>query len=107
MKTSILYVGRGRPVPAMLWQELGTLGYQITVVSTQKVALELVVSSPPSAAVVDGTTSRLSGPNTCRALRRCQSNLPLVLIATQGQKPLATLADAVLVRPFTTRKFLQ
>lgn len=106
MKKSLLYIGRGRPTPAMLWQDLAVSGYQVTVVNTQKLALELVVSSPPAVAVVDGTTSRLSGPNACRTLRRCLPNLPLILIVDPLEKAPASLADALLPKPFTVRRFI-
>ena len=85
---------------------LARRGYEVAVAADGLLALALIRSDPPDAAVLDWVMPGLSGPDLCRALRDdpATANVGLVLLAARAtDEDLRTgteAADEYLVKPF-------
>ncbi|HZY41609.1 MAG TPA: response regulator, partial [Anaerolineae bacterium] len=102
----ILLVEGARPA-ASLAPVLESKGYVIAHASNAKEALNQAREADPAIALVNAAALHSDGQRVCIELRATCPNLPIVIVVRHGIDPdKIECADAVLIRPFTTRKLL-
>ncbi|HIQ04068.1 MAG TPA: response regulator transcription factor, partial [Anaerolineae bacterium] len=106
MATQVLYVGRGDDSLQSVWPQLRDKGYAVTVLSTQRSALEAVAATKPDVILVDGTTPRLSVTRLCRRLKHRSPGSAIVLLTHLDDRYEGKHSDVRLAKPFTWRMLL-
>ena len=107
MKAVILWIEGRQADSATFIAVLRKKGYTIDTVSTGNQAVARLPDLDPDLVVVNAASLRTSGKRVCSALRKKSSNLPIVVIASQGQVDYKnSYANVVLTLPFTPRKLL-
>jgi DNA-binding response OmpR family regulator len=102
----ILLVEGARPASS-LSPALTGRGYQVVRASNSKEAIGHTRTDAPALAVVNATSLHTDGLRICADLKTACDTLPIILIVRTGTDPgKIDCADAVLVRPFTSRKLL-
>ena len=102
----ILLIEGARPASSLL-PALEGRGYQVVRASNIKEALSRSRSADPALAVVNSTSLHTDGLRVCADLKAACETLPIIVIVRAGTDPdKIDCADAVLVRPFTSRKLL-
>lgn len=102
----ILLVEGARPASSLA-PVLEDKGYVVALASNGKEALNQVREAAPALALVNAATLHTDGQRVCLDLREACASLPIVMVVRHGIDPdKLDCADAVLVRPFTSRKLL-
>lgn len=103
----ILLVADRKTTIDSLTEILDKNDYRLTVVSSQRRALQVVRHAGPALTIVDMTSAKLSGSKVCVSLRRV-TEAPILAIVREappdGVPPPP--ADEWLVKPFTTQTLL-
>ena len=102
----LLLIEGARPASSLA-PALEGRGYLVVRASNSKEALSRVRTENPALAVVNATSLHTDGLRICTDLKDTTAELPVIVIVRAGtDQDKVTCADAVLVRPFTTRKLL-
>jgi DNA-binding response OmpR family regulator len=105
--SSIVLLVEGARPAASLVPVLENKGYVIARASNAKEALIQARAAAPAIALVNAAALHTDGQRVCIELRAACPNLPIVIIVRHGSDPgKIECADAVLIRPSTTRKLL-
>jgi len=105
--SSIILLVEGARPAASLAPVLESKGYVIARASNAKEALTYARDAGPAIALVNAAALHTDGQRVCTELRAACPNLPIVIVVRHGIDPgKIECADAVLIRPFTTRKLL-
>jgi DNA-binding response OmpR family regulator len=86
-------------------------GYRVSVATNGEEALTLYKSETPSLAVLDIMMPRLSGYDVCRAIRKDDSALPIIMLSAKSEEVDKVLglelgADDYITKPFGVRELL-
>jgi len=86
-------------------------GYRVAVASNGEEALALFQSESPDLAILDIMMPRLSGYDVCRALRKADAALPIIMLSAKSEEIDKVLglelgADDYMTKPFGVRELL-
>ncbi|MBN2304107.1 MAG: response regulator transcription factor [Anaerolineae bacterium] len=80
--------------------------YQVQIASSGKQALAMARSMRPDVIVLDAASLRTSGTRICARLRAVCGETPIIHVQPQDMKSSDSVADILLVMPFTARKLI-
>ena len=81
-------------------------GYKVESVPTGSEAVRYIKNNSPAMVVIDADSMRTSGVRICNAVKSNNSDIPIILIHSEGKKVSKNCADVVLELPFTLQKLL-
>jgi DNA-binding response OmpR family regulator len=107
MKDAKLLVieGRHAEVPSFA-ADLQKKGFEIVIAQSGGEATKRLEKTAPHLAVVNAASLRSSGIRICQSLREKDSKLPIILIVTPDIEVDKSVADSILVLPFTAQKLV-
>ncbi len=107
MTTKILWIESNHNMTPSFVPSLQKKGYLVETVSSGKEAITRISFFDPELAVVNAASLRSNGQRICRALLERLNGNPILLIRDQAHPFIEeTVANRVLVLPFTIRKLL-
>jgi len=111
MSGRILVADDDRAIREALSRALGLEGYDVVQANDGAVALSLIESAKPDAAVLDVMMPNVDGLTVCRVLRAERNRLPILMLTarTETQDRVAGLdagADDYLAKPFDLDELL-
>jgi len=101
----LLIEGRHAEVPSFA-ADLQKKGFEIVVAQSGAEATKRLEKIAPHLAVVNAASLRSSGVRICQSLREKDSKLPIILIVTPDIEVDKSVADSILVLPFTAQKLV-
>jgi DNA-binding response OmpR family regulator len=104
-KAVVLLVGRTGSKEDTPFESLNKR-YHLLVASSGKQALPLVKQYPPQAIVLDAVSMRTPGDRICKSLRDQFPTLPIIHIHPGQTQEGESMADVLIVPPFTARKLI-
>ena len=107
MKDAKLLVieGRHAEVPSFA-ADLQKKGFEIVIAQSGGEATKKLEKTAPHLAVVNAASLRSSGVRICQSLHEKDSKLPIILIITPDIEVDKSVADSILVLPFTAQKLV-
>jgi DNA-binding response OmpR family regulator len=107
MKDAKLLVieGRHAEVPSFA-ADLQKKGFEIVIAQSGGEATRKLEKTAPHLAVVNAASLRSSGVRICQSLHEKDSKLPIILIVTADIEVDKSVADSILVLPFTAQKLV-
>jgi DNA-binding response OmpR family regulator len=86
-------------------------GYRVSVATNGEEALALFEAATPDLAILDIMMPRLSGYDVCRAIRKADATLPLIMLSAKSEEIDKVLglelgADDYITKPFGVRELL-
>ena len=86
-------------------------GYRVAVATNGEEALALFESTAPDLAILDIMMPRLSGYDVCRAIRKADAALPIIMLSAKSEEIDKVLglelgADDYMTKPFGVRELL-
>jgi len=86
-------------------------GYQVAVATNGEEALALFESAAPQLAILDIMMPRMSGYDVCRAIRKSDAALPIIMLSAKSEEIDKVLglelgADDYMTKPFGVRELL-
>lgn len=107
MKDAKLLVieGRHAEVPSFA-ADLQKKGFEIVIAQSGGEATKKLEKTAPHLAVVNAASLRSSGVRICQSLHEKDSKLPIILIVTPDIEVDKSVADSILVLPFTAQKLV-
>ncbi|MGZ0708038.1 response regulator transcription factor [Coraliomargarita sp. W4R53] len=86
-------------------------GYRVAVATNGEEALALFESEAPDLAILDIMMPRLSGYDVCRAIRKANATLPIIMLSAKSEEIDKVLglelgADDYMTKPFGVRELL-
>ncbi|MGZ0656605.1 response regulator transcription factor [Coraliomargarita sp. W4R72] len=86
-------------------------GYRVAVATNGEEALALFESEVPDLAILDIMMPRLSGYDVCRAIRKANATLPIIMLSAKSEEIDKVLglelgADDYMTKPFGVRELL-
>lgn len=86
-------------------------GYRVAVATHGEEALALFESATPDLAILDIMMPRLSGYDVCRAIRKVNASLPIIMLSAKSEEIDKVLglelgADDYMTKPFGVRELL-
>ncbi|MCC6500112.1 MAG: response regulator transcription factor [Anaerolineales bacterium] len=105
-KTTLLLVeGRNAEIPSFA-NDLQKKGFDIRLFQNGSQAASKLKQINPAVVVVNAASLRSAGTRICMSLRKRDQKLPVILILSKEKPVDKTLADSVLVLPFTVQKLV-
>lgn len=82
--------------------------YDTTVASSGNQASDLIISYQPDVIICDSTNMRTNGERICQRIKKIAPEIPLIHCLREGEtvSQELTMADEMLVLPFTSRKLI-
>lgn len=107
MKDAKLLVieGRHAEVPSFA-ADLQKKGFEIVIAQSGGEATKKLEKTAPHLAVVNAASLRSSGVRICQSLHEKDSKLPIILIVNPDVEVDKSVADSILVLPFTAQKLV-
>lgn len=107
MKDAKLLVieGRHAEVPSFA-ADLQKKGFEIVIAQSGSEATKKLEKTAPHLAVVNAASLRSSGVRICQSLHEKDSKLPIILIINPDVEVDKSVADSILVLPFTAQKLV-
>lgn len=107
MKDAKLLVieGRHAEVPSFA-ADLQKKGFEIVIAQSGGEATKKLEKTAPHLAVVNAASLRSSGVRICQSLHEKDSKLPIILIIAPDIEVDKSVADSILVLPFTAQKLV-
>jgi DNA-binding response OmpR family regulator len=101
----VLLVGRNQTNNAAFAKSLKRR-YDVTIVSSGKAAIETSAHFSPHVIVLDAASMQTPGDRLCRSLRAALPQIPIIHIHPGPKGAVESVADALLILPFTSRKLI-
>lgn len=109
----VLVVDDDPDVRSVIAFKLQRAGFTVYVAADGEAGLEVARREQPDVVVLDWMMPRLSGVDTCRAMRDdpLLATTPVIMLTAKGQEPdvqrgLAAGADDYIVKPFSPRELV-
>ncbi|MFN8384891.1 MAG: response regulator transcription factor [Anaerolineales bacterium] len=103
--TLLLIEGRNAEIPSFA-ADLQKKGFDIRLYQNGSQAASKLKQINPAVVVVNAASLRSAGTRICLSLRKKDSKVPIILILKKEKAVDKSLADAVLVLPFTAQKLV-
>ncbi|MFQ5811577.1 MAG: response regulator transcription factor [Anaerolineae bacterium] len=105
MTASILLVEKADSAIDWIHQYLEKKGYAVSLACSKQKAVQQATSETPDLIILNATSSKLDGPEICRALHEEIEEIPIILILAKGERGDDIVgATVILTPPFTSRK---
>lgn len=101
----VLLVGRNQTSNAAFAKSLKRR-YDVNIVSSGKAAIETTKVFSPHVIVLDAASMQTPGDRLCRSLHDALPKIPIIHIHPGPKGAVESVADALLILPFTSRKLI-
>ncbi|MCO7223468.1 response regulator [Pleionea sp. CnH1-48] len=105
--SKILIVDDSKMERENLYQIVSDAGYQVSLASSGKEALERVSKEPPSLIFLDVIMDDLDGFKVCRSLKsdKKTKDIPIVFVTSKGEKADKKWGEMLGARDYITKPF--